>query len=79
MLTAAVSAEQSGVLADQLTVAIRHRAPIERGVGYLMARDRIRQVEAFNRLRTAARRSRRTMGEVAAALLRSGHLPGEHR
>jgi transcriptional regulator with GAF, ATPase, and Fis domain len=79
MLVAAVSAERSGVLADQLTYAVHHRAPIERGVGYLMARDGIGQVESFNRLRTAARCSRRAMGDVADALLRTGRLPAEDR
>lgn len=77
MLEAAISADRAGVLADQLTFAIRHRAPIERGVGYLMARDGIGQTDAFNRLRAAARSSRRAMGEVATALLSSGRLPGE--
>jgi signal transduction protein with GAF and PtsI domain len=79
LLVAAVSAECSGVLADQLTHAVQHRAPIERGVGYLMARDGIGQVESFNRLRTAARSSRRAMGDVADALLRTGRLPAEDR
>jgi transcriptional regulator with GAF, ATPase, and Fis domain len=77
MLAAAISAEQSSELAAQLTYALRHRAPIERGVGYLMARDGIGQVEAFDRLRTSARSSRRKIGEVAEALLRTGRLPGE--
>jgi hypothetical protein len=35
-------------------------------------------VEAFDRLRTSARSSRRKIGEVAEALLRTGRLPGEH-
>ncbi len=78
MLAAAVSAEQSSELAAQLTYALEHRAPIERGVGYLMARDGIEQVAAFDRLRTAARSSRRKIGEVAMDLLDTGLLPGEH-
>ena len=77
MLAAAISAEQSGELAAQLTYALEHRAPIERGVGYLMARDGIDQVDAFDRLRTAARSNRRKIGEVAEDLLRTGRLPGE--
>jgi GAF domain-containing protein len=77
LLTAAVAAEQSSELAAQLTYAIQHRAPIERGVGYLMARDRIGQTEAFNRLGTAARSSRRKIGEVARDLLCTGRLPSE--
>ena len=79
LLTAAVAAEQSSELAAQLTYAIQHRAPIERGVGYLMARDRIGQVDAFNRLRSAARDNRRKIGEVARELLATGRLPGERR
>jgi GAF domain-containing protein len=77
LLTAAVAAEHSSELAAQLTYAIQHRAPIERGVGYLMARDRIGQGDAFNRLRTAARSSRRKIGDVAQDLLRTGRLPDE--
>ena len=77
LLTAAVTAEQSSELATQLSYAIEHRAPIERGVGYLMARDRIGQNDAFNRLRTAARSSRRKIGDVARDLLCTGRLPGE--
>ena len=77
LLTAAVTAEQSSELATQLTHAIQLRAPIERGVGYLMARDGIVQIDAFNRLRTAARSSRRRIGDVARDLLRTGRLPDE--
>ncbi len=77
MIAAAVSAERFGDLADQLTFAIQHRAPIERGVGYLMAREGLDHTDAFNLLRSTARNSRRTMGDVATTLLRSGWLPGE--
>ena len=77
MLSAAVSADQAGELAAQLNYALDYRAPIERGVGYLMARDGLDQAAAFHRLRTAARSNRRRIGEVAEELLRSGRLPGE--
>jgi transcriptional regulator with GAF, ATPase, and Fis domain len=77
MLSAAVSADQAGELAAQLNYALDYRAPIERGVGYLMARDRLGQTAAFHRLRTAARSNRRRIGDVAEDLLRSGRLPGE--
>lgn len=77
MLAAAVSAEQAGELAAQLTYALDYRVPIERGIGYLMARDRIGHTEAFNRLRAAARNHRRKIGDVAEALLTTGRLPGE--
>ena len=42
--------------------ALDYRAPIERGVGYLMARDGLDQAPAFQRLRTAARSNRRRIG-----------------
>jgi GAF domain-containing protein len=76
-LTAAVAAESAGELAAQLKYAVEHRVPIDRGVGYLMARDRIDSVAAFNRLRQAARQSRRKVGDVAVQLLDTGHLPQE--
>lgn len=77
MLAAAVSAEQAGELAAQLTYALDYRVPIERGIGYLMARDRVGHTEAFTRLRAAARNHRRKIGDVAEALLTTGRLPGE--
>lgn len=77
VLSAAVSADRAGELAAQLNYALDHRAPIERGVGYLMARDGLDQGAAFHRLRSAARSSRRRIGHVAEDLLVSGRLPGE--
>jgi GAF domain-containing protein len=79
VLAAAVSADQAGELADQLHYALDYRAPIERGVGYLMARDGVDHTAAFQRLRSAARSSRRRIGDVADVLLRTGRLPGEQR
>jgi GAF domain-containing protein len=77
MLATALAAQQAGELAAQLEYALDYRVPIERGVGYLMARDGLTHLEAFSRLRTAARNSRRKIGEVAEALLSTGRLPGE--
>jgi len=77
MLETAVAADRAGELAEQLDYALDYRVPIERGVGYLMARDGIDHAEAFNRLRGAARRNRRKIGEVAEQLLRTGLLPQE--
>jgi AmiR/NasT family two-component response regulator len=48
---------------------------IERGVGYLMARDRVDAVVAFNRLRRAARSTQSKIGDVATQLLETGRLP----
>jgi GAF domain-containing protein len=77
MLAAAVSAEQAGELAAQLNYALDYRVPIERGIGYLMARDRTGHTEAFTKLRTAARNHRRKIGDIAQVLLTTGRLPGE--
>lgn len=74
-LAAAVSAHTAGELADQLQYALDYRIVIERGIGYLMARDDLDQVAAFNRLRQAARSSQTKIGEVAAHLLDTGRLP----
>jgi GAF domain-containing protein len=79
MIAAALSAEQAGELADQLTYALDHRLPVERGIGYLMARDGLTQPQAFSSLRGAARSSRRKIGDVARHLLETGRLPGEAR
>lgn len=77
MIAAAVGAEQAGELAAQLGYALEYRAPIERAIGYLMARDGIGQTAAFNLLRTAARSSRRKIGDIAQELLEHGTLPAE--
>lgn len=76
---AALTAHAAGELADQLNYALEHRVPIERGIGYLMARDGLDHASAFNRLRRAARNARRRIGDVAEELLRSGSLPDERR
>jgi GAF domain-containing protein len=73
----ALAAQQAGELAEQLNYALEHRVPIERGIGFLMGRDRIDHAVAFNRLRAASRSSRRRIGEVAEELLRTGRLPDE--
>ena len=77
MLATAVTAEQAGALAAQLNYALDYRVPIERGVGFLMSRENLDHVAAFHRLRTAARSSRRKIGDVAQTLLETGRLPGE--
>lgn len=77
MLAAALSAEQSGELANQLNYALEYRVVIERGIGYLMARDGVDQTTAFNRIRTSARNGRRKIGDVADHLLSTGRLPEE--
>jgi GAF domain-containing protein len=77
MIETALAADRAGELAEQLNYALDYRVPIERGVGYLMARDGIDHAQAFNRLRLAARSSRRRIGDVAEQLLQTGRLPQE--
>lgn len=81
ILSSALSAQEAAELAGQLQYALDYRVVIERGVGYLMARDNIDAVMAFNRLRRAARSSQTKIGDVATQLLDSGRLPtdGNHR
>jgi GAF domain-containing protein len=74
-LRAAMVARQAGELADQLQYALDHRVVIERGVGFLMAREGVGAVEAFNLLRRSARSRRRKVVDVARELLETGALP----
>jgi hypothetical protein len=76
-LSAAVAAENAGELAAQLQYALDYRVIIERGVGYLMARDGLDSMTAFNRLRRAARDTQSKIGDVAQRLVSSGRLPTE--
>ena len=77
MIGAAVAASHAGELADQLSYALDYRTSIERGIGYLMARDHLTHPDAFRTLRAAARSGRRKVGDVAAELLDTGRLPNE--
>lgn len=74
-MTAAVQAHTAGELARQLQYALDYRVVIERAVGYLMAKDSIDPVVAFNALRTAARSRRTKIGEIAEQVLEHGVLP----
>lgn len=78
-LAAALAAHRAEQLADQLQYALDYRVVIERGVGYLMARDGVDALVAFNRLRRAARSNQAKIGEVAEQLLATGRLPSEQR
>jgi hypothetical protein len=76
MLTTALAAKRAGDLAEQLQYALDYRVVIERAIGYLMARDHLDASVAFDRLRRAARSTRRKIGEVAGDLLDTGRLEG---
>jgi GAF domain-containing protein len=69
ILSSALAAERAGELTQQLQYALEHRVVIERAVGYLMARDQLDAVDAFNHLRRAARARRRKVGDVAQEVL----------
>lgn len=76
-LSSALAAHRAGEEAAQLQYALDYRVIIERGVGYLMARDHLDAVAAFNALRSASRNSRTKIGQVAEQLLSTGELPTE--
>jgi AmiR/NasT family two-component response regulator len=46
-------------------------------VGYLMARDQLDSMAAFNKLRRAARDHQSKIGDVAQRLISTGLLPTE--
>ena len=76
-LATAVAAHNAGELAAQLQYALDYRVIIERGVGYLMARDQVDSMAAFNKLRRAARDRQSKIGDVAQRLISTGLLPTE--
>ena len=55
----------------QLEHALEHRVVIERAVGVLMERHGLDQLTAFERLRSAARDSRRRAADIAAEIVAS--------
>ena len=69
LLGAAAAAHSTGRLAEQLQAALEHRGLIERAKGILMARDDIDAATAFERLRSAARSSRRPLAEVVREVI----------
>lgn len=74
-LGAALQAHTAGELARQLQYALDYRVVIERAVGYLMAKESLDAVGAFNALRTAARSRRTKIGLVSEHVLETGALP----
>jgi GAF domain-containing protein len=78
-IATALAAHKAKELAGQLQYALDYRVVIERGVGYLMARDSVDAVTAFNRLRRAARSTQRKIGDIATELIERGRLPTDAR
>jgi hypothetical protein len=79
LLSAAVTAEVKGRLADQLQAALEHRWLIEQAKGVVMGREQVDAQAAFERLRGAARSSTRRLADVAKDVTAGQPLPGNRR
>jgi GAF domain-containing protein len=79
LLSAAVTAQVKGRLADQLQAALEHRWLIEQAKGVLMGRERLDAQTAFERLRGAARSSTRRLADVAKDVTAGQPLPASRR
>jgi GAF domain-containing protein len=79
LLSAAVTAQVKGRLADQLQAALEHRWLIEQAKGVLMGREQVDAQTAFERLRGAARSSTRRLADVARDVTAGQPLPTNPR
>ena len=79
LLSAAVTAQVKGRLADQLQAALEHRWLIEQAKGIVMGREQVDAQAAFERLRGAARSSTRRLADVAKEVTDGEPLPADRR
>ena len=79
LLSAAVTAQVKGRLADQLQAALEHRWLIEQAKGIVMGREQVDAQTAFERLRGAARFSTRRLADVAKDVTDGQRLPTSRR
>jgi GAF domain-containing protein len=79
LLSAAVTAQAKGRLADQLQAALEHRWLIEQAKGIIMGREQLDAQAAFERLRRAARSSTRRLADVAKDVTAGQPLPADRR
>ena len=79
LLSAAVTAQVKGRLADQLQAALEHRWLIEQAKAVLMGREDLDAQAAFERLRGAARSSTRRLADVARDVTGGQPLPANPR
>jgi GAF domain-containing protein len=79
LLSAAVTAQVKGRLADQLQAALEHRWLIEQAKGVVMGREQLDAQAAFERLRGAARSSTRRLADVAREVTAGQPLPADRR
>jgi GAF domain-containing protein len=77
-LGGAMLADNQGRLVGQLRSALQRRATIERAIGFIMGGEGVDPVAAFDRMRVAARSSRRPVADVASEVL-EGRIPPEVR
>jgi GAF domain-containing protein len=78
-LGAALAGRTASELAGQLQYALDNRVLIERAVGFVMGRTDVDAVSGFNILRSAARRRRCKVADVADEVLRTGTVPPRGR
>lgn len=69
LLASGLLARRRERVIEQLEYALEHRVVVERAIGVLMGRHDVDPVEAFNRLRSVARRERRKAAEIAEDVL----------
>jgi GAF domain-containing protein len=74
VMTAGLLAERRSEVVQQLETALERRVTIDRAVGVVMGTEGLGPVDAFNRLRTAARSRRMRAAELADQVLRDGRL-----
>jgi GAF domain-containing protein len=79
LLCQAAAAQVKGRLAEQLQVAFEHRNRIERAKGMVMVWEGIDDVAAFERLRSAARSSRRPLIDLVNEVLGGQRLSRPRR
>jgi GAF domain-containing protein len=74
LVAGAIATERKDVLIAQLQQALQVRVAIERAVGVMIATENIDASVAFERLRRAARSSRRSVQDIAREVVRSRGL-----
>jgi hypothetical protein len=77
LLVAAVTARQTGRLADQLQAALEHRSLLEQAVEILVDREGLDAPAALEWLATAVRPSGSTLVEMARAVVGGAPLPSD--
>ena len=74
VLAGAVHSHQQSRIVEQLESALESRVAVERAVGVIMERHGLDAVDAFDRLRRAARSSRRRVRDLAREILDGGQI-----